>query len=256
MSFSRIESELSGARALCLSIHDVAPCTLDACRRIAQAVESVDATVPLTLLVVPRYHDDTRAPAEYMAWIEKRLARGDELALHGLTHRDEAQTPRTWGEHVRRRMYTAGEGEFAALSREEAVTRMELGLEWFAERGWPVRGFVAPAWLVSRGSWDALHDSGFLYTTTLGRFHNLRNGMVVRAPTVVYSTRSAWRRATSLAWNEALSHAGAAMPLLRIGFHPVDAAYPHVMAHALKLLDHLMRDRRALTKSAFARTLR
>jgi uncharacterized protein len=119
-----------------------------------------------------------------------------------------------------------------------------------------VHGFVAPAWLVSAGSWAALRASDFLYTTTLSRFHHLQNGVVMHAPTLVYSTRSAWRRACSLAWNETLRRAAAATPLLRIGFHPADCAYPHVMAHGLSALAHAARDRHVLTKCAFAETLR
>jgi predicted deacetylase len=245
--------------ALCVSIHDVAPRTLEACKAIADAVEQVDPAVRLTLLVVPRYHNDASVPPEYVRWIEARLARGDELALHGLTHVDDS--PRSAGIYgrARRSFYTAGEGEFAALSHEEARERITAGCEWFAQRGWPVAGFVAPAWLTSRGTWEALQDFDFLYTTTLARFWLLRRGAAapsgLRAPCVVYSTRSAWRRIASRAWNTALVSASARSPLVRFGFHPADAGYPGVMAHACALLHTLAAERTAVTKAAFARSL-
>jgi uncharacterized protein len=242
-------------RALCVSIHDVAPQTLDACRYIAEQVRHVEASVPLTLLVVPRYHGDTTVPAEYVEWVGARLSRGDELALHGYTHQDDAARPQSWREYVRRNVYTAREGEFAALTCEEAARRIADGRRWFAERGWPVCGFVAPAWLVSRGTWDALRHSDFLYTTTLGRFHVMRSGVSVRAPSVVYSTRKAWRRWTSRAWNVALFHTAKPTSLIRVGFHPADANYPDVMKQGLELLHRCLADREPLTKSAFAQRL-
>ena len=242
--------------SLCVSLHDVAPRTLDACRRIADAVARVDAGLPLTLLVVPQYHGDTAVTPSFAGWIADRIAHGDELALHGWTHRDEADAPRTPGARARRCMYTAGEGEFSALSREDAAVRIERGRLWFAERGWRADGFVAPAWLASPGTWDALRDSEFLYTTTLSRLHLLRRGIALRAPSVVYSTRSAWRRSASRAWNAALARASASLPLVRVGFHPADIEYPHVMSQALSLVERLSQDRKALTKSAFVRTVR
>ena len=242
-------------RALCISIHDVAPRTLPACRRIAELVKAVDPTLALTLLVVPYYHGHDEMPAEYSDWIAERIAAGDELALHGLTHRDEARAPRRLHERLQRQIYTAGEGEFSSLTRAQAAQRIERGRRWFADRGWPLTGFVAPAWLVSAGTWEALHDSDFVYTTTLTRFHVLRSRTSLRAPSVVYSTRSRWRRRVSRGWNAALVHCTQAMPLVRVGFHPADAAHPDVMDQALKLVRRLARDREAMTKSAFAQRL-
>ena len=234
----------------------MAPRTLASCRKIAEAVESIDPALPLTLLVVPCYHGERELTREYLDWIEQRLARGDELALHGYTHRDDAQAPRTIGEKLQRGVYTAREGEFAALARDEAIELIERGRAWFGERGWAVQGFVAPAWLVSRGTWEALACFDFLYTTTLTRFHLLDRGIALRAPTVVYSARSAWRRMASRGWNELLAQATRGSQLVRVGFHPADAQYDGVMTHALKLLHRLIDGREPLTKSAFARAVR
>ncbi|HEY0338838.1 MAG TPA: polysaccharide deacetylase family protein [Burkholderiales bacterium] len=242
-------------RALCISIHDVAPQTLGACQQIADMVAKVNPVLPLTLLVVPRYHGDADLPAAYTDWIARRLERGDELALHGYTHRDEAHSVHGLRQRIARTVYTAGEGEFAALTRDEAARRIERGRHWFAERGWPLYGFVAPAWLVSPGTWDALREFDFLYTTTLARFHVLRRDVSLRAPSVVYSTRSVWRRWAARGWNRALSRVGRNATLMRVGFHPADAAHPDVMSQALELVHGFAREREVMTKSAFARRL-
>lgn len=248
-------TESAALRALCVSIHDVAPRTLPACETIAAAIERIDPRLPLTLLVVPHYHGDSVVSREFLRWISQRLARGDELALHGFTHRDEARAPSSFNARMRRGVYTAGEGEFSALDRSEAAKRITLGRRWFAERGWRPEGFVAPAWLVSPGTWEALRDFDFLYTTTLSRFHFLERGSDIAAPSVVYSTRSAWRRSASRMWNSALARASTRMPLVRFGFHPADAFHRDVMTHALALLEKLAADRNALTKAAFAHSL-
>jgi uncharacterized protein len=232
---------VSGVRALCVSIHDVAPRTFGACQRIAQAVREVDPACPLTLLVVPRYHGDDSLPPEFLSWLESRRARGDELALHGYTHLDDGEPPRGVQERLRRQTYTAGEGEFAALAREEAAKRIECGRRWFAQHGWTPSGFVAPAWLLSRGAWQALEEAGFQYTTTLTRFHALNPRASIRAPSIVYSTRSAVRRRASCVWNRVLL---------------TTASYSSVMQHGLELLAQLLRTRTALTKTAYVRHVR
>lgn len=240
-------------RALSVSIHDVAPATLGACSRIADAINDIDARIPVTLLVVPHYHGDTCLPRDFVAWMETRLARGDELALHGFTHRDESRPPRALKARAQRRLYTASEGEFAALTREQARERLARGRQWFSDRGWPLAGFVAPAWLMSEGTWQALSEFDFAYTTTLSRFHLLERHRAIRAPSIVYSTRAGWRRGLSRLWNAALDRAARDMPLVRIGFHPADADFPEIMSHALALTRGAARTRVALTKARFAR---
>ena len=90
---------------------------------------------------------------------------------------------------------------------------------------------------------------------SLSRFHVLQSGVSVRAPSVVYSTRSSLRRWVSRGWNVALTHAAQDMPLVRVGFHPADAEHPHIMRHALELVERCLRTREALTKSAFANSV-
>lgn len=244
-------------RALCVSIHDVAPATWAACRTLAAAVAEVDPRLPLTLLVVPDYHAlGHGVPAWYRAWLDHRLAEGDEIALHGYTHRDEAPPARTLGDGLRRRCYTAGEGEFAALSREAAMRKLAAGDGWCARHGWQARGFVAPAWLMSRGAWDALSAFDFEYTTTLGRFHLLREGRFVTAPSLVYSARTPWRRWMSRQWNDVLSCAVREAPLVRLGLHPADARHPELIEHVQRLLDRVRRGRTGMTKIEYARLAR
>ncbi|HEV8690760.1 MAG TPA: polysaccharide deacetylase family protein [Ideonella sp.] len=229
----------SGPPAVSVVIHDVAPATQAACERLIERLHGV-APAPVTLLVVPLYHGQP-STAEFEAWLEARRRAGDELALHGFTHLDEGRPPRGWAERLLRRHYTSGEGEFAAFDEAEARARLLAGLHWFHLRGWAPRGFVAPAWLLSRGTWRALDDSPLDYTCTLTRLVRLP-GLVRKHPPAalrtwsqVFSARSGWRRGASLGWNRLLARAQCSAPLTRIELHPADAAHEPLclMAEAL-----------------------
>jgi predicted deacetylase len=227
-------------------LHDVAPPTWAACERLRRCVEAV-APVPLTWLAVPRYHGAARE-APFEAALGARLAHGDELALHGLTHRDEGR-PRGAFDRWRRSVYTAGEGEFAALGQAEARRRLDEGRAWFEARGWPLHGFVAPAWLASAGTLDALEELGFAYTCSLSRLMALPSRRSLHAQSLVYSTRAAWRRTLSLGWNASVARVERQRPLLRFELHPGDAEHAAVRASWMRLLAAALREREAVTLS-------
>lgn len=236
---------------LCVSIHDVAPGTWDDCARLAQALREV-ADIPLSWLVVPRYHGRTDDDAALRAGLDAALARGDELVLHGYTHLDTEAPGDGLRQRFLRGVYTQREGEFAALPREEARRRIGLGLDWFRERGWPVSGFVAPAWLMGQGAWAALGDFSFAYTTTFTRFHVL-GGEALFAPSLVYAARNRSGRALSPVAAQLLARWQARAPLVRLSLHPPDVRHPRLLAHAQDLVEQLLRTRRAVTKETCAR---
>ncbi len=229
-----------GAAAFSLTLHDVAPATQARCARIVADVgRIVDA--PFTLLVVPRYHHAPSTPA-FERWVGARQRGGDELALHGLTHLDEAPLRGGFAERLRRKAYTAGEGEFAALSPEGATMRLDAGRAWFADRGWSVRGFVAPAWLLGPGAWQALVNQPFDYTCTLR--HLVRRGparaqdwRAYEAWSVVYSTRAAWRRGVALAWNRVLGWGQHDAPWIRFELHPGDFEFDAIRTATLRAIE-------------------
>lgn len=238
-------------RFLAVSVHDVAPATWDRCQRVLDAVRSV-ADIPLTLLAVPAYHGECSAQPRFEMQLTERLAAGDELALHGYFHCDP-QSPCGLADWLRRRVYTV-EGEFAGLCEREAAERIHLGQRWFAANGWPLHGFVAPAWLLGAGAWMALRSNrDLLYTSTLTQLHLLPAIASLRAPCLTYSTRTAWRRTCSRLWNPTLAHSTASMPLIRLGLHPDDADDAAVRRSWQRCLGHLLEDRRAVTKAEFAR---
>ena len=241
------------APALSVVLHDVAPATWAACEQIRRRLAALAPGLPVTLLAVPHYHGQPPEPL-FERWLDVAVEHGDELALHGYTHRDPGQ-PSGWLDHLLRRWYTDGEGEFAALGEAEARHRLRAGMTWFRQRGWPLEGFVAPAWLLSEGAWRALGEQGFRYTCTLTRVIALPSRAAVPSASIVYSTRSAWRRALSPHWNRLRSWQAREQQLLRFEVHPVDARHPALLDAWLAQLARALETRRPMTLAAAARAM-
>ncbi|HEX6833237.1 MAG TPA: polysaccharide deacetylase family protein [Rudaea sp.] len=236
--------------ALCIALHDVAPATWPECAALLDLLDRIGAG-PITLLVVPDYHERGRVDRDpaFIRAIEQRLLRGAEIALHGYDHLDRSPAPRTPREWLRRRVLTAGEGEFAALDRAQAQQRIDRGLEIFERLGWQADGFVPPAWLASEGTRQALQAFSLRYTSTHTALLDLRAGIRIGAPCLTASPRSAWRRAASRVWLKTAERLSAHAPIVRVGLHPGDARHPELLACWRDLIARLLRTRRALTKS-------
>lgn len=245
-------------RLVTVVLHDVAATTLDACDRVRAAVREVAGSIPLTHLVVPRHHGAPTTDA-FHAWLDARVAAGDELALHGLTHRDDGAAGASGAvDRLRRTHYTRGEGEFWSLDAPTAAARIAEGLAWFDAHRWPVAGFVAPAWLLGDGARAALASPPlalrFGYTSTLTTVEPLpaSGSAAVRSQSVVYSTSRAWRRALSLAWNAGVARAERGNPLLRLELHPADADFAFVRRSWQGILRRALADGRRATTVADA----
>ena len=233
------------APSVCVVIHDVAAARLAGCERVLAALHEV-APLPLTLLVVPRFHH--AAPTRsFEQWLGARSGHGDELALHGHTHLDEGR-PHGPLDRLRRRVYTRGEGEFWDLDEACAAARLRVGIDWFERNGWPLRGFVAPAWLLGPGAWAALRTfHEFAYTATLRHLYLLPGDGRITSQAIVYSTSTAWRRRSSIAWAAVLARMLADNPVMRFELHPHDADDAGVRRSWQRGLERALRNREAST---------
>jgi uncharacterized protein len=239
---------------VCIVLHDAAPSTRQACVRTLAAVRQIAGDAPVTILAVPRYHEE--APTrEFEVWLGDRGRRGDELALHGCTHLDDGK-PQGAIDAVRRSHYTRGEGEFWSLSREEALARIDIGIEWFAKNRWPLSGFVAPAWLLGPGARQALVERPFEYTATLRQLIHLPGQSAVTSQSVVYSTSSALRRRASLAWNTWVDLIERRNAVLRLELHPRDADFAPVRRSWQGILARALHKRKPATVAEFMRRSR
>lgn len=242
-----------------LVLHDVAPATQARCEALLSALSPWIAPLgpmPVTLLVVPRYHGAealSTYPA-FRAWVDHRLALGDEVVLHGYRHVDDRPVTglRDW---VERRVYTL-EGEFARVAADEAAQLLRAGQTELAACGWHSRGFVAPAWLTSPGARAALPELGFDWFATRTGLFDLQAAHETAATSLVWSVRAAWRRQLSQLYNQRLldqllqpSHRD--VPI-RLGLHPVDVDWPQAVAFWQQALTRVLAQRSGATKTVLA----
>jgi len=244
--------------AVAIVVHDVSPVTWPQCERLFRFIASVGANIPLTLLVVPQFHGSARIDEDlgFRRLIDMRVAAGDELALHGLTHLDDGPAPSTPTEWIARRVLTDGEAEFAALSFGEAQARIEKGLEMFARCGWRPAGFVPPAWQLNAAALSAVTSGSypFRYVSTLGSIISLPEGERLAVPALGFSARSALRRQLSITWNNQRLALLDDTPLIRIALHPADAEHGNTMLGWRRLIHATLLDRKPVTKSVLVQS--
>lgn len=239
-------------RGFCVVLHDVAPATWEMYHDFVAAVDAI-GQVPLTLLVVPDYHHQGAFVdfPDFCRAMDERRSRGDELVLHGCCHQDDL--PLSWfflRDMFMRRIFTH-EGEFYLLTEKMARKRLEYGLGLFERLGWKPNGFVAPAWLLGHGARRALAATRLRYTSDPGGLLLLPDFEKIKAPTLVWSSGSVWRRLASRLWNERRRRQHAETPLLRLGLHPVDMQHESARNYWLKTLEKLLESRTPVTKSAW-----
>ena len=236
-------------KAVCLVLHDVAPSTWADYQPFVEAVDAL-GDVPMTWLVVPDFHrhDALDANPAFRRVLDARVARGDELALHGYYHDDQEPMPNTPRDWFMRRVYTH-EGEFYRLSREAALARLHAGLDMFQRFDWPVQGFVAPAWLMSDGTRQALRELPLSYTSDPQHLYRLPDFSAIDAPGLVWSARSAWRRGLSKIVSDQREQRWREASVIRLGLHPVDMRHRFSRDYWLHTLQRMLAEGRVpLTK--------
>jgi uncharacterized protein len=245
--------------AAAVAVHDVSPATWRECREILAMLDDVGAS-PVSLLVIPHYHHQASALRDraFVRAMHARLARGDELVLHGCFHVDDAPSPRTPGAWFARRMLTRSEGEFAALDARAAAWRIARGIEMFDAAGWPLHGFVPPAWLMSAGTRAALSQAAqrFDYVTIRSGVFHLPHWRFERTANLWYSPSTALRRALSTCAIRSELWRARATPLLRLSLHPQDARVPEVLRHWQRLIGDALARRECVTKHGWVNRIR
>jgi predicted deacetylase len=243
-------------KLLLVSIHDVSPKFEREVDRLIALIEARAGAARFAMLVVPDHWDE--APIERDPAFRRRLRSwaeaGVEMFVHGWSHRDPA--PKGFAA----RHMTAGEGEFSALDRAEALRRMARARAAVEDAiGRLATGFVAPAWLYSGGAREALADAGFVLAEDhLRVWHPPSGRTLCRGPVVTWATRTPVRQASSLLAAAAARRLSRPLPVVRLAVHPADTGHPRTVASIEKTLGVLLAHRRAgryteLTRSPFIR---
>lgn len=245
---------MAGARrSLVVSLHDVSPHTWESCRRILEELgkQGVNA---VSLLVIPDHHrrGHFRNSPEFCAWLRRKVDAGHEAVIHGYYHERPQRRGESLKDRIVTRSYTAGEGEFYDLPYDQAKELVSRARADFEAIGLSPAGFIAPAWLLSDPTEQALRDLDITYTTRLRAVWNLKRGQVEPSQSLCWSVRAAWRRQVSLAWNAFLFRRLNGCPLLRVAIHPVDLDHLQIWRQITRLIAAAQNHRRVLTYEQWA----
>ncbi len=172
---------------------------------------------------------------------------GHEIVIHGFFHERARQPNESVRAKILTRILTADEGEFFDVSYSDALHLIREARYDFEAHGFRPHGFIAPAWLLGAEAERAVIDACIDYTTTLRAVHDIAGGRTFTSQSLVYSTRSGWRRAMSRAWNRLLFRHQTSNPLLRLSIHPPDIAYRAIWEQISGLIDKALRDRHPMT---------
>jgi predicted deacetylase len=229
------------ALSLLLSVHDVSPRSEDAVMRLRDLIESSGGGRSLALLVVPNHWGEApiRVGSPFAARLRRWAEQGDEIFLHGWSHRDTAAHARP-ADRLRARWMTAGEGEFLGLDHAEARRLMDEGRSLLEDiTGRPLAGFVAPAWLYGDG------ELGFpLAEDHMRVWHPPTGTVLARGPVITWATRSRAREASSLLWAALSRRVLGPSAVVRIGVHPGDIDSTPVRASIAATIAHFAGRRR------------
>lgn len=202
----------------------------------------------MSLLVIPQYHGAppfTESP-EFVEWLQQLSNEHFDLCLHGYYHQ-AVKVRGGWFQQLKGNVYTQGEGEFYQLSQQQAQEKLEAGMSLFHPNDLVVHGFTAPAWLCSEEAKQTIRDTGFMYNTLWDGVELTASNIFIKAPTLVYSSRSTWRRFVSKAWINIFHRYNKNAHILRFAVHPIDFDYPDIEAHLYKALEKALKTRECST---------
>jgi predicted deacetylase len=243
------------ALRLLISLHDATPFHLDRLRK-AEALFRELGLAKVAYLFVPEYHGGYPSAGDpgFTAWCRESRPFAVEWFLHGYRHLEAGPADaagRAPGAAApggsalsaawKRRLLTAGEGEFLALDEPTQRARLASGLDSFRRcLGSDPAGFIAPAWLFNDKLIPLLKEFGLPYTEDHRRIYRTATGAAVASPVITWATRTLIRKYGSLAVCPLLARLWSAQPFLRVAMHPFDFDHPRTVGNIRKVLLRLL----------------
>jgi uncharacterized protein len=223
-----------------VSLHDVAPATAELSRRWLELLESLG--VRASLLVIPgRWNGQelSKSPA-FVDWLHAAESRGHEIVQHGLLHTRDKNFASTSKRARIGQLLGRGCQEFWELPYEEAFQRLIHGKSIMTKCGFHATGFVAPAWMMSEGTLDALRDTGFQYTNNHTHLINTQTGEKKFVVVTSQRPRSLLSLPGVAVTNGIAKYVESQGKPLRIAIHPADLMSPRLREANLKLITQFL----------------
>lgn len=213
-----------------ISIHDVAPDTLDRVRTMLSRLEA-SGVMRVMLLVIPGLEWSEEDLAQLRDW----QGRGHPLAGHGWVHRVERR--KTLFHKVHGTLISRYVAEHLSLGNGEIVDLMRRCYDWFGENGLiPPRHYVPPAWALGSLSRVEMHTLPFDSVETLRGVFFTREDRFQVMPLLGYEADTPLRAAFLKGFNRWNTHRAKRAELTRISLHPYDLE--------LRLGEEILRDLR------------
>ena len=223
-----------------LSIHDVSPAfeaEVDAALRACDAIGAKPA-----LLVVPNFHGRASLAdhPKYGTRLRELQARGHEIFLHGFFHKsgiggEVARSDASgFQRFFRQKIVSAGEAEFADVSREEAAKRLDEGAKMLEDAGLRIDGFVAPAWSMPKWLLPMLAERRLAFTEDHTRIYDTTRDRSRPSLVLNFASRTPSRLFSSMAFAR-LARPGRRIFPTRIAIHPADM-HVELLRHEVRSL--------------------
>jgi predicted deacetylase len=223
-----------------VSLHDVAPATAELSRRWLELLETLG--VRASLLVIPgRWNGQeiSKSPA-FVDWLHAAESRGHEIVQHGMLHTQDKNFASTSKRSRIGQLLGRGCQEFWELPYEEAFQRLIHGKSILTKCGFHATGFVAPAWMMSEGTLDALRDTGFQYTNNHTHLINTQTGAKKFVVVTSQRPRSLLSLPGVAVTNGIAKYVESQGKPLRIAIHPADLMSPRLREANLKLITQFL----------------
>lgn len=241
-----IAQSTSTTRHLLTSIHDVSPCFQRQTELLYDQLRAALGQSTMAMLVVPNFWQ--RAPIAEAPFFARKLRlwadAGVEMMLHGWLHRDDQRHASALST-LKGRYLTAGEGEFLGLTYAQATQRLRDGRRALEDAiGRPITAFVAPAWLYSPGTLQALSEQAFrIAEDHWWIWDPAARKKLAFAPVITWASRSRLRTSASLALARIAPSLLDPVDVARLAVHPGDVGVPAIR-HSIDRTLHALLQRR------------
>jgi predicted deacetylase len=246
---SKEEHETSHTgRSLVVSVHDVAPSTLDEVRWLLAQLDGLGVR-PRVLKVVPNENGsgDLRGCPALVDLLQREAAQGAEIVLHGYTHRAVGPYRGPWAERLRARLFAGDAAEFLSLNPPMMAARLDAGRRILAESGLRTDAFCAPAWLAPPELPELLRGLGFHHLIGMATVSDLGSRRRLRMPWLGYMGAGAFQERLLGVIGAGTRCAGPILPVIKIFLHPQAAPTSAACARVLRTLAGLLHERRPVT---------
>ena len=208
-----------------LSIHDVAPHTIERVARIIEKLPS-RAKQHLILLVIPGLAWNDHQIAQLQKWERT----GYILAGHGWLHK--TKKIQTIFHKLHSIFISRDVAEHLSLSEHEILALMKNNRAWFEQNELSTPNcYVPPAWALGRISKQTLTKSGYRFIETTKGYIDLQAGEEKNLPLIGFEADSGFRKQSLYLWNLVNAKISSVKKPVRMSIHPYDDE--HLLASSM-----------------------